>query len=54
METLAAAYGVVWLAVVLFVARMAIHQGKLQRSFESLGSQLQASQHDDASHARAA
>ncbi|MDH3717374.1 MAG: CcmD family protein [Planctomycetota bacterium] len=54
METMAAAYGIVWLAVVLFVTRMALRQRKLQRSFESLRSQLQASQNDDASLARAA
>ena len=54
METFAAAYGIVWLAVVLFVARMALRQRKLQRSFESLTSQLQSSQNDGESHARAA
>ena len=54
METFAAAFGIVWLAVVLFVARMALRQRKLQHSFESLRSQMEASQHDHASRARAA
>jgi CcmD family protein len=51
---MAVAYGIVWLAVVLFVARMAVRQRKLQRSFESLRSQVEASQNDDVSRARAA
>ncbi len=56
METMAVAYGIVWLAVVLFVARMAIRQNKLRRSFESLKAQMQSqtSRHDDDSQARAA
>ena len=50
METMAVAYGLVWLAVVLFVTRMAMRQRKLERSFES----LQASQQDDERQTRAA
>ena len=54
MESFAAAYVMVWLAVVLFVVRMALKHNKLRRSFESLRLQVQSMQDGKESRSRAA
>jgi CcmD family protein len=43
METFAAAYVIVWLAVVLYIVRLERRQRSLLRTLESLRSQLQPS-----------
>ena len=54
MESLVAAYVLVWLAVVLFVARLAQRQRKLQQRYESLRAQVQAAASDHESRSQAA
>ena len=54
MATFAAAYLIVWLAVVLYIAWMAGCQRQLARSIESLRSQLESPQGEEEQVSKAA